>query len=278
MAFDLLSIDRADVEIELLLAECGELVRAYRRQDSGCVSYVVELGSHRLFVKAALSAAGAESLSRAAAVHAAIRHSALPSLLNAFRAVEGPVHVYEWVPGEILYEYVAMDGARGRTDPASAHARFRALPVCHILDSLDVVYDLHEQIASLGFIAVDFYDGCILYGFDENRTWVCDLDEYRLGPFTLDAERLPGSRRFMAPEEFVRGSTIDQRTNVYTLGRAAAILLSDGDPRSDAWRGSDAMREVLVRATSPRREARFPTVADFVGAWRDAGAQLRDAG
>jgi len=193
--------------------------------------------------------------------------------LNAFRALEGPVHVYEWVPGEILYDYVAMDGARGRTEPASAHARFRALPVRRILDSLDVVYGLHEQIAGLGVIAVDFYDGCILYNFDEHRTWICDLDEYRPGPFTLDAEHLPGSHRFMAPEEFVGRSTIDQRTNVFTLGRTAAVLLSDGDLHSDAWRGSNAMRAVLVRATSPEREARFPSVAEFVRAWRDA-AQL----
>ena len=71
----------------------------------------------------------------------------------------------------------------------------------------------------------------------------------------------------MAPEEFTRGATIDQRTNVYTLGRTAAVLLSDGDLDSDAWRGSHAIREVLDRATSLRCEARFPTVIDFVGAW-----------
>ena len=169
----------------------------------------------------------------------------------------------------MLYDYVTMDGERGRSGPASAHARFRTLTVRRILDSLDVIYGLHEQIARLGFIAVDFYDGCILYDFDGHRTWICDLDEYRPGPFTLDADRLPGSRRFMAPEESVRGATIDQRTNVYTLSRTAAVSLSDGDLRSEAWRGTEAMRDVLARATSQEREARFPTVGEFVRAWRD---------
>lgn len=270
MPIDLLSIRETDAKTESLLAESGRIVRACRHQDSGCVSYVVDQTGRRLFVKAAVTAAGADSLRRAEALHAAIRHPALPPLLNSFQGPEGPVHVYEWVPGEILYDYVAMDGVRGRTEPASAHARFRALPVRRILDSLDVVYGFHEKIASRGFIAVDFYDGCILYDFDGHRTWICDLDEYRPGPFVLHADRLPGSRRFMAPEEFVRDATIDQQTNVYTLGRTAAVLLSDGDLRSDAWRGSDAMHAVLARATSPERDSRFATVVEFTRAWGNA--------
>ena len=270
MSLDLTSIHESDAPIEELVHEAGEVVRAYREQDSGCVSYVLEIARGRLFVKAARTDAARASLLRAEALHGAIRSPALPRLLNVFETPEGPVHVYEWVPGEILYDYVTMDGERGRADPASAHARFRNLPSDLILDALSLIYDLHVQIAEAGFVAVDFYDGCILYDFDEHRTWVCDLDEYRPGPFAVDARRLPGSRRFMAPEELIRGSVIDQRTNVFTLGRTAAVLLSDGDLESDAWRGSEAMREVLRRATSPTRGNRFEAVADFVNAWKTA--------
>jgi len=270
MAIDLQSIDQAEVELEALLESCGRIVRVYRQQDSGCVSYVVDHRSRRLFVKAAITDAGVESLTRAEALHVAVRHPALPALLNVFRSAARPTHVYEWVPGEVLYDYVTMDGERGRRDPNSAHARFRALPVTRILDALDVIYNLHVQIAAEGFVAVDFYDGCILYDFEAHRTWVCDLDEYRRGPFVLAEERLPGSRRFMAPEEFRRGSTIDQRTNVFTLGRTAAVLLSDGDENSPAWRGTDAMRAIVERAASPRPEDRFPSVAALVEAWDQA--------
>jgi len=270
MSLDLTSIRNVDTPIEAIVREAGEIVRAYREQDSGCVSYVVEVDEGRLFVKAALTDAARASLLRAEALHGAIRSPTLPRLLNTFAATEGPVHVYEWVPGEILYDYVTMDGERGRADPASAHARFRKLPVDRILDALATIYDLHVQIAEAGFVAVDFYDGCILYDFDEHRAWVCDLDEYRPGPFALDAPRLPGSRRFMAPEEFVRGSVIDQRTNVFTLGRTAAVLLGDGDLESSAWRGTDRMRDVLRRATSRDRDSRYESVAAFVRAWRKA--------
>jgi hypothetical protein len=51
-----------------------------------------------------------------------------------------------------------------------------------------------------------------------------DLDGYR-PPYTLDRERQFGSSRFMAPEEWQRGATIDERTTVYTLGRAAFVFL-----------------------------------------------------
>jgi len=270
MAIDLLSIGPTEVDLEALLESCGQILRAYRQQDSGCVSYVVDHRSRRLFVKTATTDAGAESLARAEALHSAVCHPALPPLLNVFRSGARPTHIYEWVPGEILYDYVTMDGERGRRDPDSAHARFRRLPLPRILDAIDIIYDLHVRIAAEGFVAVDFYDGCILYDFGKHRIWICDLDEFRPGPFVLARERLPGSRRFMAPEEFVRGSLIGQRTNVFTLGRTAAVLLSDGDEHSPAWRGTNAMRGIVECATSPRPEDRFTSVAALVEAWDQA--------
>jgi len=276
LSADLRSITRAEEPIEPLLERAGRIVRAYREQDSGCRSYVVEVKDERLFVKVALTEAGRASLDRAAAVHASIEDTALPPLLRTFDTIEGPAHVYEWVPGEVLYDPVSMPGEQGRSDPASGHARFRALPVSRILDALDVIYALHVRIARAGLIAVDFYDGSILYDFERHRSWICDLDEYRPGPFVLEADRLPGSRRFMAPEESVRGSTIDERTNVFTLARAAIVLLSDGDLDSDAWRGTGPMRRILRRATRVHPEGRFAGVADFVDAWSAASARRPD--
>ena len=71
-------------------------------------------------MKAALTDAARDSLLRAEALHEAIRSPTLPRLLNAFAAPEGPVHVYEWVPGEVLNDYVTMDRESGRADPSSA--------------------------------------------------------------------------------------------------------------------------------------------------------------
>ncbi|MGD2077904.1 MAG: serine/threonine protein kinase, partial [Chloroflexota bacterium] len=103
--------------------------------------------------------------------------------------------------------------------------------------------------------------------FEQHQTHLCDLDEYRPGPFVLGDERLPGSRRFMAPEEWQRGATIDQVTSVYTLGRTAVILLGDGQLDGSGWRGSPALQAVIARATSVDRAARQQSVAQFVAEW-----------
>jgi hypothetical protein len=85
-------------------------------------------------------------------------------------------------------------------------------------------------------------------------------------------DRNYGSRRLMAPEEFVRGARIDQATNVYTLGRYAINALSR---RTDgAWRatfqGPPALAAVLERATRPERAERYQRVGEFVRAFEQA--------
>lgn len=77
----------------------------------------------------------------------------------------------------------------------------------------------------------------MLYDLNEHRMVLCDVDEYRVGPFAREADRLPGSTRCMAPEEFVRGSLIDIRTTVFALGRALRLLLDAGDEEKE-WRGT----------------------------------------
>lgn len=178
----------------------------------------------------------------------------------------GPVLVYPWVDGEVLYG-APVSGRARRIDPAGPHARFRSLPLSEILAAIETVFDAHIVIAEAGFVAVDLYDGCFIYDFDERRMYLCDLDEYRPGPFVVEEERLPGSTRFMAPEEWARGATIDQRTTVYNLARAALVLLDTGD-LDGSFRGSVTALAILNRAARDEPDARFPTVEAFVTEWR----------
>ncbi|UCG26394.1 MAG: serine/threonine protein kinase [Chloroflexota bacterium] len=241
------------------------MFRVFRRQDSGCVSYGVWVDGRHWFVKHSSEPRGMAGLRRARHLHETFEHPALARLYNSFRTRDGLALIYEWLPGEVLYDYTAS--GISRDDPAGAHARFRALPIEQILAALDTIYDVHLMLAQKGFVAVDFYDGCIIYDFNRGRTYLCDLDEYRPGPFVLEDERLPGSRRFMAPEEWRRGSTIDQVTNVYTLGRTAVELLGSGGLTGRTWRGSSALQVVVGRATSAERAARQQSVQEFVAEW-----------
>lgn len=131
-----------------------------------------------------------------------------------------------------------MAGAAGPLE------RFRRLPVGDVVRALQVILDAHVAIAAAGWISVDLYDGCFLYDFDAGRMRLIDLDEYRPGAFVLDADRLLGSRRYMAPEEWARGARIDERTTAHHLGRTLQQLLTDDAPPSGNGR-------FAARATDP---------------------------
>lgn len=107
------------------------------------------------------------------------------------------------------------------------------------------------MIAAAGWVPVDLYDGCFLYDFATSTMRLIDLDEYRPGPFVLDSDRLSGSRRYMAPEEYVRGALIDQRTGVHALGRTLHELL-DSPPAGAARRPSARWSTGPSSPTRPR--------------------------
>jgi serine/threonine-protein kinase len=253
-----------------VFAEFGELT-----QDSGNVSYGVEVAGTRYFVKTAGAPedhrpvldhpARVALLRNAVRLHESCRHPLLPKLYRVIESPSGPLLVYQWLEGELL----GVPRAR-RDDPKSSFQRFRSLPALTISKCLDAVFDLHDELARLGWIAVDFYDGCLIYDFASGRLGVVDLDMYRDGPFRNTMGRMFGSTRFMAPEEFQLGAPVDQRTNVFVLGRTALIFLSDGTFNPGAFRGSLAHFEVVVKACEPEPSRRFESVGLFCRAWRAA--------
>ncbi|MFC4148593.1 serine/threonine protein kinase [Micromonospora mangrovi] len=224
-------------------------------QDSGCVSYGVEVSGRRWFVKTATTVRSRRSLRRAARFHAAVRH---PAIVRPQYVLDGPTLVYPWHDGSVLNHATVHGSDR------SALYRFQQLPLRDVERAIDTILDAHLAVAVAGYVAVDLYDGCFLYDFGARRLHLIDLDEYRPGPFTLDTDRLPGSRRYMAPEELVRGAVIDQRTTVYTLGRTIHHLLDS----SHGWRGSRHQQQVAVRATTTAPADRHPDVAALAAAWR----------
>jgi len=240
-----------------------------RTQDSGNVSYGVTAGDQRYFIKTAGSESSVHSLpieERVALLRNAIRlnrsvtHRILPSLRNVIESGDGPILVYDWVDGELLGV-----AAEHRSDPASAYFRFRRLPVREVLNVLDAIIDLHDHLASNGWIAVDFYDGSIIYDFLTGTTHVVDLDSYHFGAFVNRVGRLFGSTRFMAPEEFQLGAEITERTNVFMLGRAVFELLSEGV--DGAFRGPPELLALAQHACCLAPDDRFASVRQFSAAW-----------
>ena len=231
-------------------------------QDSGNVSYGVQVGGERFFVKTTDleaevfgdHATRVALLYNAAQLRRTCDHPTLPALHGIVETAHGPALVYDWVDGECLYG--------GRRGPQSAHQRFRRLPGDAILAVLDAIYDLHVQLVQRGWIAVDFYDGCLIYDFERQAAHVVDLDMYHLGVFTNQMGRMFGSTRFMAPEEFERGALIDERTTVFTMGRAAIAFLGDDI--------GGAMGEVVRCACRTECAERYSSMEEFYAAWQQA--------
>jgi serine/threonine protein kinase len=244
-------------------------------QDSGNVSYGVQIGAERYFVKTAgrpgdprrflNHAARVALLRNAVRLSESCHHPTLPRLYRVIESPSGPLLVYQWLDGELI-----GTPRDRRDDPECAFQRFRRLPAATIQGRLDAVFDLHHELAGAGWIAVDFYDGSLIYDFKSGGLGIVDLDMYREGPFRNEMGRMFGSTRFMAPEEFELGALIDERTNVFVMGRTALVFLSDGTLDADAFRGTRDLFEVVERACEPERSRRYDSMAAFYSAWRAA--------
>jgi len=166
-------------------------------------------------------------------------HEAIVPLMKAIRCADGDLHLYARVRGDNL------GGQRERR-------RFAALPT---EQRLRVAIEVCEALASVceaGFTVVDWYEGNMIYDYEAGRIWLFDWELCRRGgSFVLDMDSNYGSSRLMAPEEFIRGRTIDEISLVFNLGRFVLINVPEL---------ADDLAEVVACATYPARAGRFSTV------------------
>ncbi|MFD0677690.1 MULTISPECIES: serine/threonine protein kinase [unclassified Paenibacillus] len=266
----LLHVQRIEGDIVSFLSESGTIFKEFNKQDSGCISYGVHSEGQNWFVKYAEDSEAVRYLKNAHAFNQQVEHPRLPKLLNAFHSENGFALVYEWVNGEVLSS-PDFPGKEGRNRPESSHYRFRQLPLPKITSALTTVYEVHAYLESKGFTAVDFYDGGMIYDFEEDKLHLCDFDCYTKGSFILEKDRLFGSTRFMAPEEFVKGSIIDGVTNVFTMGATAFVFLGEeGSRELKDWKASEELYRIVLKAVSPDRTNRFESIDVFYQEWLKA--------
>ena len=263
----LLTTRSTDLAPPDFLAAAGRVFAVFDQQDSGNISFGVEIEGERLFVKTAgppgstgLPLAHGERvalLSNAERLARSVRHPALTPFEGSLQSAWGPMLVYQWVDGEHLH----VERER-RQHPDTPWQRFLALPVDERLAVVRTIVDLHVDLAEKGWVTGDFYDGCLIYNFQRKSIHIFDLDSYHPGAYRNHMGRMFGSTRFMAPEEFEKGRTIDERTTVFMLGRNLAIFLAD----------IPALTDVVARACADDPADRHPTVADFAMSFQQSTA------
>ena len=251
----------------------GQVFTVFDQQDSANISYGVrDTNGRRWFVKTAgspeVSPGGLTRdervtlLRRDAQLHLDIAHPALLAMRDVLETSDGIAVVYDWFDGELLNV-----PAERRNDPAEAYQRFASLPADEIARALDSVIALHVALEAAGWVANDFYDGCLMYDFAAREMKVIDFECYRRGSFVNHLGRLMGSTRYMAPEEFTLGATIDSRTTVFNLARMVEIFLVTCHELPD-------IRAITTRATMASPDERYESVAHFHEAWRQVAMRL----
>lgn len=257
------------------LKRYGTVVRVWDREYSGNLCFGVEGPYGRLFIKYA----GAETvngrarpvdaiftLHNALTLYSGFHHPALVDFRGDGHVENGCFALFDWYDGVPLRFHGDF----------SALERVRRLPLQHSLPLLDQVFDLHAALAMEGYVAVDFSDANVLVDFHRLRAAVCDIDLYRRKPARNDRGRMPGTARFMAPEEYEEGALLDETTTEYNMAALAfAFYAPDGDRSRKAWNAPPFLWEVAHRATAEDKGDRYPSMRSFLDAWREAVGQCR---
>jgi serine/threonine-protein kinase len=267
------------------LRRYGKAFAVFDKTDSGNISFDVSGELGRFFVKIAgadtarsvVSAASAvESLKNAAPLYEALRHPALIELCEHYPHGGLYVAAFKWADGECLLDYWNFE-RYARTGERSPQQRFEALPIDKRLRSFGVVCDFMRTVAARGYVAIDFYDGSVMYDFESDTTTICDIDFYAKRPYVNRMGKMWGSSRFLSPEECTRGATLDETTNVFTLGATAFVLFGgtsgffgSGDREPSRWQAGPARYNAALKAVSPDKKDRFQSISEFADAWERA--------
>ncbi|MBW8349678.1 serine/threonine protein kinase [Bacillus sp. IITD106] len=262
------------------LQEFGDVFAVFDQQDSGNLCFGIEKDGQKKFVKYAgartMEYSGEpndaiDRLKQSVELYEQLKHPYLVKLENHFPVEQGYVLVFEWFEGECLHSHWSYPPPAKYEHPESPFYRFKQLPLELRLACLQKIYEFHVYVERKNYVAVDFYDGSIMYNFTTNQTKICDIDMYKQKPFINEMGRLWGSSRFMSPEEFELGAEIDERTNVFNMGAVAFCLLGGELDRSfEKWNASPELYDVALRAVEKDRSKRFGSVEEFLKAWNIA--------
>lgn len=282
------------------LTMLGNVFCVFSQNDSGNISFGIDNGKEKYFVKVAgLKTAGSvrtpeetvASLKEAMSIYGDIKHPNLIELVEHYPLGDIYIAIFKWADGDCLFDYWNFEEYHNNPQIVSPEKRFKRLPLENRIKSAEVLFSFLSTTSKSGYVAVDFYDGSILYDFSNHRTTICDIDFYRKKPTINDmGEDFFGTKRLKAPEEYICGAVIDEVTNVYTLG---ALLFSFFGNFTSAdiklryqknafapctfenWELSKACYDVVLKAVSIDRDARYSSIDEFFIAWNNALCRMR---
>ncbi len=145
----------------------GEVFKVFDDQDSGNICFGVKNGDQKIFIKfagaptACYAGKPEEAVAELQAAVKVYEDLAHPHLIKLIRAEEiggGFAAIFEWTDGECM----------GKMYPLSRET-FMQMPDNTKLDVFHAILDFHIHVIEQGYVAIDFYDGSILYDFSKRK-------------------------------------------------------------------------------------------------------------
>jgi serine/threonine-protein kinase len=259
------------------LNDMGDVFAVFDQQDSGNICFGVQQNRKKIFVKYAgaktLNFPGqpkeaVQRLKYATQVYSKFEHEVLAKFIEGFDTVDGYALAFEWFDGENLYDKTFPPPEK-YTNLNSPYCRFKKLPVSIRMNALEQTFKFHLMVEEKGYVAIDFYDGCLMYDFSNHTIKICDIDLYSPKPYINTMGRMYGSKRFMSPEEFTLGAKIDEVTNVYNMGATAFCLLGDEKDRTlEKWNAPEELYHLASKAINKDRNKRYTSLKMFYKEWK----------
>lgn len=275
------------------LKALGTVFAVFSQNDSGNISFGVNNGQDKYFVKVAglrtvesirTPAEAMESLRSAITIYEDIKHPNLIQLVKHYQFENLCIAVFKWAEGDCLFDYWNFKKYHANSQIIAPAERFKHLPIAQRIKSADTLFSFLDKVSKSGYVAVDFYDGSIMYDFFNDITTICDIDFFRKKPAKNDmGEDYWRTKRCKAPEEYLVDAAIDEATNVYTLG---ALLFNNyfGNytesevqlryvknqfiPCSfEKWDLNKACYDVALKAVELDRNKRYQSIEEFYMAW-----------
>lgn len=271
----------------------GKVFEVFSQNDSGNICFGVNNGNDKYFIKVAGIKTMESKCTTTEAIHALkssmsiyenINHVNLIQLIRHYPMDDIYIAVFKWAEGDCLFDHWNFEKYINNPQIIPPAKHFKKLPISKRIKSADVLFSFLEGISKNGYVAVDFYDGSIMYDFKKDTTTICDIDLFRKKPtFNNMGEDYWGTKRLKAPEEYIYNASIDESTNVYTLG---AILFdcffgnyTDVEVKLrykmnmfmrclfEQWELSKACYDIALKATLKERATRYATINEFFKAW-----------
>ena len=258
------------------MAKYGKVFKVFDEQGSGNISFGVQDGEKKYFVKFAGApklnyienrvsgtvdtASAVKMLKAAVPLYTELAHPSLIKFVSAEEIGGGYATIFEWENAI---------GIEPRNSPD--YMRFMQMPVDKKMQAFGDIMAFHAHVAAKGYVAIDFYDGSILYDYDKEKVIICDIDLYQKSPF-INVENFGtvGSARYVSPEKCVEDAIIDEISNVYTMGATAFSLFAFANRSPEAWTLNNELYNIVKKAVSDNRSQRQQSIEQLIAEWSAA--------